>query len=81
MNGRTQRRDGTPVVSDYAVIDRTYLDTTSFLHQDYSVWDPNGPFTANGRPIDEITNAYGSDTNPDVLVNADSVLNAYKARV
>jgi chitinase len=79
MNGETQRRDGVRVRSHYPIIDRDYLDPNSFLFRDYSQWDPNGPYT--GRPIDEITNAYGSDTNPGVLVNTDSVLNGYKARV
>ena len=45
----------------------------------YSQWDPTGPYTRNGRPIDEITNSYESEINPDVLVNTGSVPNGYKA--
>lgn len=80
MTGSARRGDGTLVRSDYNPVPERYLDQNSYLFQDYGVWDPNGPYTANGRPIDEITNAYGSDINPGVLVNADSVMNGYKAR-
>lgn len=81
MTGQARRGDGTLVPSAYidTPVPERYLDANSYLFQPYSVWDPNGPYTANGRPIDEITNAYGSDINLDVLVNADSVLNSYKA--
>jgi chitinase len=90
MTGQARRGDGTLVVSDYPVVDRSYLDPNSYLFMDYASWDPNGPSTitvgttqipVTGRPIDMITNAYGSDTNPNVLVNADSVLNGFKARI
>ncbi|KAA8652731.1 uncharacterized protein ATNIH1004_001636 [Aspergillus tanneri] len=83
MTGQARRGDGTLVRSAYInrPVPERYLDPNSYLFQPYSAWDPNGPYTADGRPIDQITNAYGSDTNPDVLVNADSVLNGYKARI
>jgi chitinase len=90
MTRQARRGDSTLVRSEYPAIDRRYLDPNSYLFTDYATWDPNGPSTitvgqntlqVTGRPIDMITNAYGSDTNPDVLVNADSVLNSYKARV
>lgn len=83
MTGTARLGDGTLVESEYRddPVPESYLDQNSYLWQPYSQWDPNGPYTANGRPIDEITNAYGSDLNPDVLANADSVLNGYKARV
>lgn len=38
-----------------------------------------GPVPETGGNIDQITTAYGSNTNPSVLVNTDSVLNPYKA--
>ncbi|KAJ5487608.1 hypothetical protein N7530_001908 [Penicillium desertorum] len=83
MTGEARRGDGTLVRSDYNSnpVPESYLNPASYLWQPYSQWDPTGPYTTNGRPIDEITNAYGSDINPDVLVNTDSVLNGYKARI
>ncbi|PHH89142.1 hypothetical protein CDD83_6593 [Cordyceps sp. RAO-2017] len=81
MTGRAVLATRSVVDSSYSVVPERYLDPNSYLFQPYSQWDPNGPYTANGRPIDEITNAYGSDVNPGVMVNADSVLNGYKARI
>lgn len=79
--GEARMGDSTVVLSEYRPIPEGYLDQDTYLFRPYSVWDPNSPYTAHGRPIDEITNAYGLDINPNVLVNTDSVLNGYKARV
>ncbi|KAL4812489.1 bacteriodes thetaiotaomicron symbiotic chitinase [Aspergillus spinulosporus] len=90
MSRQARMGDSTLVTSVHPAVPRSYLDPNSYLFTDYATWDPNGPSTitvgqtqipVTGRPIDMITNAYGSDTNPNVLVNADSVLNGYKARV
>lgn len=81
MNAQTRRGDGSLERSAYPAIPERFLDDNSHLHEDYSTWDPNGPYGNRGRPIDEITNAYGSDTNPGVLVNTEAVLNGIKARM
>ncbi|KAL4993981.1 hypothetical protein BDV10DRAFT_189441 [Aspergillus recurvatus] len=89
MSRRARMGDSTLVTSSHPAVPRLYLDPNSYLFTDYATWDPNGPSTitvgqtqipVTGRPIDMITNAYGSDTNLNMLVNADSVLNGYKAR-
>lgn len=81
MNGRARLSDGTLTNSAYTAIPERYLDENSYLHRAYASWDPNGPYTGRGRPIDDITQSYGSDLNPSVMVNAEAVLNGYKARI
>lgn len=79
LSGEARLGDGTLVRSEYPVVPEAYLAPGGYFHTDYAVWDPSGPYT--GRPIDRVTNAYGSDTNPGVLVNAERNLNSIKARL
>lgn len=82
MSGEANTANGLiHVQTTHTPVPESYLDPNSYLWQPYSQWDPNGPYTANGRPIDEIARAYGSLDNPDVMVNLDSVLNGIKSRI
>jgi chitinase len=45
MSTQTRRGDSTLVSSAYTSVPERNLDLNSYLFQDYSVWDPNGPCT------------------------------------
>lgn len=79
MTGQNRDPDGTTYTTERPLIPFNVFGPGGRLHQDYANWDPNGGRV--GTPLSRMWEAFGSTDNPQQHVNAESVLNSYKARI
>ncbi|THV55841.1 hypothetical protein BGAL_0003g00830 [Botrytis galanthina] len=78
MGGQFQDIDGNPMTTDFSTVDEALLGPEGPFQQ---AWDSWSSTISETTPIDDIWRAFGDDTNPSVLVNAESVFNGIKLQV
>ncbi|KAF7931258.1 hypothetical protein BELL_1093g00010 [Botrytis elliptica] len=78
MGGEFKVFDENPMTTDFQPVEEALLGPEGPFQQ---AWDSWSSTISETTPMDDIWRAFGDDTNPSVLVNAESVFNGIKLQV
>ncbi|KAF7884611.1 uncharacterized protein EAF02_004947 [Botrytis sinoallii] len=78
MGGEFKVFDENPMTTDFPPVEEALLGPEGPFQQ---AWDSWSSTISETTPMDDIWRAFGDDTNPSVLVNAESVFNGIKLQV